>query len=894
MRNILAILCCIAFVSTGSLATAKESNAFAGPTAPADTQSPIDFANAQAFVSKYCVSCHGPDAEEGDRRFDSLVEQPTNRTDLSGASLEAWHEVLDRVNLADMPPEDAPRQPTDEERLFISESLTKLLSQIKHDSSATAQTVLRRLNRVEYDAAIRDVLAIDEMLADPSSEFVPDEKVHQFQNIGQSLVISNVLMGQYLDASGRYLEHAMAKLASPPKPKTWKFTAPFFKEYGQNDGLNRPGEYQHLRENPSYEHGYLWLQKFGQGVPASGHYKIRIRANAIHRDYPYKDWIIDVPREDPLRLGIVATDTAAEKMTSNHSSDKTLAVFTMADDEPQWFETTAWLDQGYAPRFTYPNGPAKIKYMRHLLMHHHRDSFKGFIKDRVHLFHSMHPDYDKIEGPKLEAVFLDEQERLKQSGQPYDVFGSDHSIHTDEAWSQFFSEYQGPRIRVYEIEISGPVTTMSANEHRVAEFFPDQPPTLRSANQLINQFASRAYRRPTNDEELQPIHDFYKQRMQATGDHLDALRLSYQSILCSPSFLYHRTKAGPLDHHEMASRLSFFLWSQPPDEELRRLADQERLLDPKILREQTNRLLDDPRNQKMVASFIDAWLQLGKLGTMPPSRDEHPEYFNERLEEAMRKETQLFVSDMLHRNVGVSVLIDNDYTFLNSSLARLYDIPNVHGHEFRRVPLDTNWRGGLLGQGSVLTATANGIDTSPVLRGVWVLESLLGTPPSPPPPDVEPIEPDTRGAVTIRQQLQQHRDVATCANCHKRIDPPGFALESYDEIGRYREQYLLDGAWKRPGPPVDPSGQLGSGESFDNIVELKRHLMSRLDRVTQNLASSLLTHATGRLDDPADRADMLNLLQSLPKSPATHDREAHGVGMRTLLHAIVQSEAMRR
>ncbi|MCO8122144.1 DUF1592 domain-containing protein [Stieleria sp. TO1_6] len=866
---------------------------FIASTVAADPISSADFAKAQSFVQSYCVSCHGPDAEEGDRQFDSLIG-----TELDGDSIEAWHEILDRVNLADMPPEDAPKRPSDAERLEVSEMLTQLLSQVRQ-ADAKPQTVLRRLNRLEYDSAMRKVLALDNMLFDPSSEFVPDEKYHEYRNLGQTLVLSDVLMSQYLTASGQYLDRAISKRQKSPPRQKLTFKAPFYKtNNGQADGLDRPGEYQHLRENPTYQNGYLWIKKLHQGVQTSGYYTIRVKANAINRDHPYLDWILDVPKQDPLQLGVVATSASAKDFDTNDASDQSLDVFTLPDDEPQWFETVAWIDKGYSIRFTFPNGPLKIKNMRHSLMHKHRDLFPGFIRDRVHVFHTMHPDYDKVEGAKLAKEFLAEQERLKLAGKPYDVFGVDHSIHTRAAWSQFYSEYQGPRIRVHEIELIGPVSRMSPEEKAVAQFFPDKKPFAEDAKNLIGRFARRAFRHPVDPDEVQPFIDFYNTQALEGVDHIEALKLVYQAVLCSPSFLYHRTREGLLDDHDLATRLSFFLWSEPPDAELRTLAVQGRLRDPEILRQQTDRLLADPRHMEMVRPFVDAWLRLAKLGTMLPDRVEHPEYFNERLEEAMRTETQMFIADMIRRDVGVSALIDSDYSFLNASLARLYGIDGVEGHEFRRVKFNNRVRGGLLGQAAVLTASANGIDTSPVLRGVWVLECLLGTPPSPPPPDIEPIEPDTRGATTIRQQLAKHRDVATCANCHKRIDPPGFALESFDEIGRYRERYLLDGPWKRPGPVVDPSGELPSGQAFENIISLKQLLLPKLDLVTRNVATNLLTHASGRLDDPSDRADVLKLMQALPPNPSVTAEDAYrrpyGVGLRSLIHAVVQSDAFRR
>ncbi len=840
-----------------------------------------DLANIRGFVNKYCVSCHGTESQEGDRRFDML-----SSVTIEPKQSEAWHEILDRLNLADMPPEDAKLQPTDAQRLAMSQQLTRLLVNAKNSEPAKPQTVLRRLNRDEYDAAMRSVLGLETMLDDPTTEFTPDQNVDHFRNIGDTLVLSDVLLTNYLDASRRYLNHAIANSQAKTPTQTRNFSAPFCRSMPNPDGQDRPGEYQHLRENATDKHGYLWLSKMGHGLPASGWYEVRVRAEAIDRDHPYRDNIINTSRQDPLQLAIVATDTSAGDMYNNNPTDKTLAVIDVADNDPQWYTITKWFDQGYTPRLSFPNGPAKIKYMRHKLMRQHRELFPTFLRDRVHVFATMHPDYDKVEGPKLEKAFLAEQDRLKAAGKPYDTFGTAHRMHTEEAWMDFYSEYRGPRLRIHEVQVKGPLARETAEQKAVASFFPHSKPTTAAAEKLINQFATRAFRRPATVKATKPILKLYLKQLEAGHEHIDAIRVAYQALLCSPEFLYHRTQKGPLHQHDLASRLSFFLWSAPPDTELRQLADEGKLNDPATLRAQTERLLRDERSAGMIASFTDAWLQLDKLGTMLPSHSEHPRYFNDRLEESMRTETRTYIADAIKRDLGVSVLIDSDYSFLNASLARLYGVQGVEGSHVRRVALNDPRRGGLLGQASILTATANGIDTSPVLRGVWVLECLLGTPPSPPPPDIEPLEPDTRGTTTIREQLTAHREVATCAACHSRIDPPGFALESFDEIGQFRKNYLLDGAWRRQGPEVDPSGKLPSGETFDDIVQLKQHLMKRLDLVKRNLASKLLVHATGRLDDPFDKTSVLKLLQS-------HANQ-NDVGIRTLIHSIVQSEAFAR
>ena len=855
-----------------------------------------------AFVGKYCTSCHGESLQEADRRFDDL-----SASGVTADQAEAWHEILGRLNLGDMPPADAPMQPSAKERIEMVERLTAALS----DAAAadrSEQTVFRRLNRAEYDAAMRAALGLEAMLSDPTADFTPDEAVENFRNVGQTLVLSDFLLNRYLDSSNQYLDFARALATANranARPETIRLVAPFCRSMPNPDGLDRPGEYQHIRENATDNFGYVWFNKLRRGVKRSGNYRIKVRASAINRAHPYEDYIIRVPIEDPIQMSIVAGDTRQGDMASNNPTDRVLAVMDIEDDAPKWYETTAWLDKHWQPRLGYPNGPVRIKYMRHMLMRDHRDLFPRFLKDHVHVFHDMHPDYDKKTAPAMVEKFLAEQEELRKAGKPYDVFGIDHRLHTTEAWNQFYSEYRGPRIRVFEVEIEGPLAangdkTAKVKSASIAEqMFPEnfQP---NSAGTLIAKLANRAWRRPAKDAELAPFTQLFEEQVENGQSPSDALQIAYQAVLCSPSFLYHRTRAGELDQYEFANRLSFFLWGTPADKTLIQLAAAGQLRAPATLKQQISRMLDDPRNETMIANFTDAWLQLSKLGTMLPNREEHPKYFNERLEDSMRTETRMFFQDAISHNAHVSVLVDSDYSFLNASLARLYQIDGVEGHEFQRVALPDHRRGGLLGQASVLTATANGIDTSPVVRGVWVLECLLGTPPADPPPDIEPIEPDIRGATTIREQLAKHRHVATCNHCHRRIDPPGFALEAFDEIGQYRDRYVIREGWREtPGQPIDCTGTLSSGESFSDVAQMKTLLMERLDLVATNLASKLLTHATGRIDDPQDKADILGIVSELAKESQVTDyqslrKQPGGIRIATLIQKIVSSDAFAR
>ena len=463
-------------------------------------------------------------------------------------------------------------------------------------------------------------------------------------------------------------------------------------------------------------------------------------------------------------------------------------------------------------------------------------------------------------------------------------------MHTDEAWSDFYAEYRGPRIRVFEMRLTGPLKPDDAPEK--TEWFDDgRSVSPHECRDRLNEFASRAFRRPLRDGEIDPFVSLARSMSSGSSDKespldisADAMRSAYQAILCSPAFTYHRTDSGPLDQHALANRLAFFLSGSPADSRLMNLAGRGELSRHELLETEVERFVEAAEFPAVVGRWAEAWFHLDSLGQMLPDRTEHPRYYNEQWERFMREETVHYLVNAFRRDAAPGVLIDSDYTFLNGPLARLYGIDGISGAKLRRHRLDRSLRGGLMTQASVLTASANGIDTSPVLRGVWVLECLLGTPPSPPPPDVEPIEPDTRGTTTIREQLAAHREVATCAACHAKIDPPGFALEQFDEVGRFRERYERFAEWRNlPGPPVDPSGKLYGGDAFADVRELKRQLALREDLVRKNLLSKLLISATGRIDAPSDRAEVSRLA-----------RELDGAGMRQLIRAVVMSDAFAR
>lgn len=515
--------------------------------------------------------------------------------------------------------------------------------------------------------------------------------------------------------------------------------------------------------------------------------------------------------------------------------------------------------------------------MRKYLVRNYPEHFQEFIHNWTIPGDGLYPyPIEEAEARRIEA---EANLIATEVGRVLTTEGTSNKFNRRDGWAAFYRGYQGPKIRVFEIDLEGPFYDSWPSPGYRA-LFGNYEPTIQNARTILQRFADTAFRRPVASEKLDILQDLVLSKHRGGASALKALKIGFRAILCSPDFLYLREPEGRLDDYALASRLSYFLWSTQPDSELIRLAAAGRLSNPEILEEQTRRMLLDKRARAFTEHFTARWLELYKIGTMPPSDKEFKSYYVDGLEHSMKKETRHFFTHLLKNNLPLSHFLDSEYTFVDGGLARLYGMEGIHGPDFQMVSLKSNpHRGGLLGQASILTASANGIDTSPVIRGIWVLENILGTPPSPPPPDVEPLEPDIRGATTIRDQLDKHRKVETCYECHRKIDPLGFALENYDPIGGWRDYYPRG---SKTGPLIDNSGQLPNGTQFQNVNELKKVLSERIDQFTRCLTEKLLAYSMGRTLEFTDRPEVDAIVE---------DIQEQGLGMRDLVLRVVQSEA---
>lgn len=467
-------------------------------------------------------------------------------------------------------------------------------------------------------------------------------------------------------------------------------------------------------------------------------------------------------------------------------------------------------------------------------------------------------------------------------------------------WQNKGATYTGPGLAVQWVEVTGPLEATewppATRKQLLGDVDLDRG-TMADAERVLLQFAPRAFRRPVSQAELAPYLQLVRDRLDKKVLFADALRVGLKAILVSPRFLLLDEQPGKLDDYALASRLSYFLWSTMPDEDLLAVAATGKLSQPAVMREQVERMLNHTKARALTEDFTGQWLSLRNIEFTTPDARLYPE-FDEWLQVSMLRETHAFFDELLQNDLSVLNFVDSDFAMLNERLAKHYNIPGVTGLDIRRVALQPDWhRGGVLTQASVLKVTANGTTTSPVIRGAWIADRILGQPVPPPPANVAAVEPDIRGTKTIRDQLAKHRDDATCAACHTQMDPLGFALENYDVIGGWRERYRISPErgqrfdsmtltvnqrdFRVPiGPRVYAGDMLADGRKFGDLGELKKLLLSEPDHVARGLAEKLLIYATGHGLEITDEAVV---------SKIVGNTKSKNYGFRTLIHEIVQS-----
>jgi len=779
----------------------------AGPEAKTGPDARHYDEQVRPFLVRHCQECHGGEKPKGDFRLGQLSPDFTGQ-----ANRERWAAVLEQLRTGAMPPKSKPRPP-EKEALALAGWIDGRMAAAEADQRATqGRVVLRRLNRVEYENTLRDLLGVSVDL----KELLPqDSSAGGFDNVGKALHISSFLMERYLEAADTALNMA---IANGPKPATIK------KRYSLKDT-----------------------------------HQVKTRSERVFR----------------------LLDDTVVCFSSSHWQAVTLSPFYPPDRGDYRFRISA-------SGFQSSGKPVTYRVDAGLMLMTGKPHLVGYF------------DAPADQPAVVEFVdYLEARNTIRilpyglAAAQTVDKVGAD--------------DYQGPGLAVQWVEVEGPLhdTWPPASHRRIFGDLPQAPlpgnrnrmevvskAPLADAERILRDFARRAFRRPVTDDDLRPFVALVKNKLDKKLSFEQAVRVGLMAVLVSPEFLFLREKPGQLDDFALASRLSYFLWSTMPDEELLTLAEQRKLARPDTVRRQVERMLKDPKAAAFTENFVGQWLGLRDIDFTEPSHILYPE-FDHMLKVSMVRETELFFAEVLKNDLSLTNFVASDFTMLNGRLAKHYGIPAVEGWAFRKVPLPPeSHRGGVLTMASVLKVTANGTNTSPVLRGTWVMDRILGTPPPRPPADVPALEPDIRGATTIREQLAKHRQIASCAACHAKIDPPGFALESFDVIGGWRENYrtsgrgqtvILDGR-RMPylkGPKVDPSDVLPDGQQFQNIDEFKQLLLKDKDQLARSLTEKLLTYGTGGAPQAADKTEAEAIVGKV------RDKN---YGLRTLVHEIVQSK----
>jgi hypothetical protein len=651
-------------------------------------------------------------------------------------------------------------------------------------------TGTRRLNRTEYANAIRDLLAVE---IDAESLLPADDSRHGFDNIGDVLTISPLLSERYLSAARKISRLAIGDPAFGPVVET--YDVPKYL-------------YQDTQMSPDLPFGSRGGVAIRHRFPLDGEYEIQIRLHRNHREFIRG---LAEPHQLDVRLDGANIHRFAVGGETKGKSAPVFSTAAQGDIPQELYERNA--DDALNFRFAAKAGTRLVGI--------------AFLDEAL-----------ATEGPLLQ--------RMTQ----YD-----------------FTQYKGGKPAVASVTISGPYNAEGVGDtpsrQRIFVCAPsgsaDEEPCAR---RILTTLAHRAYRRPITDQDLEPLLSLYGEG-RSRGGFEAGIETAMERILAGPEFLFRvesnpagvaRGAAHRISDLELASRLSFFLWSSLPDDELLSLAESGRLQDAAVFEQQVRRMLADARSAALVKNFAGQWLYLRNLRSISPDPEVFP-YFDDNLRDAFRQETELFFESMLREDRSVLDLLDADYTFVNERLARHYGIPNVYGSHFRRVTLSDDRRKGLLGQGSILTVTSYANRTSPVTRGKWVLENILGTPPPPPPANVPALRErnESGKALSMRQAMEQHRANPVCAACHRVMDPLGFALENFDGIGRYRTTDAK--------AAIDPSGTLPDGTPFEGAAGLRKVLREkRSEQFVLTVTERILTYGLGRgvefTDAPAIRKIM--------------------------------------
>ncbi|MEI8212476.1 MAG: DUF1592 domain-containing protein [Planctomycetota bacterium] len=787
-------------------------------------------AHLQKLIAQYCSECHV--RENANTDFRIVADEPIDFRSASARS--HWSEVVHVLNSHEMPPETAP-QPSDEDVSLLADWITDGIVGAER-SLRENQVVLRRLNRIEYKNTIRDLVGVDVDV----SGFPQDPPASGFDNIGAALSISPMQMELYLDTAQKIMDAALVDREAPSTIR-WKFEV----DSGNDDSNRVPTDGQ----NPIVNGGNLpVIDGFKKMHHASWDKTLNVRDFAVKEGGTYV-LRIRAFGEIPSRDQVVASAKLAlekrfqDQMKENPKGEK-------------WHREAMERDlEHFRNDRMYDYGPPRLKLIQDLAGQPRTIAEVDIDAPRnaPRIYEFPIPFTTDRAGITIEYAY------------------SIPSV-LENFWMQNQDSFARPELYVDWIELEGPIHPQWPPEaHRRCVPNPiDESNEKDRIEETIGRFVRRAFRRPVSRAEVAPYVKIYSEARGQQQSPIRSLRAALGSVLVSPHFLYlieteSNSDTHRINSHQLASRLSYFLWSAPPDAELVQVANQGNLTDDAVLREQTARMLADARSEELVKNFCDQWLSLREIGANPPAPDLYPHY-DRHLETSMIEEGRALFRTILREGRHALEFVDPDYVVINERLARFYDVEGVRGDHFRSVPLVANRnRGGILTQAGMLTVTSNGTRTSPVKRGTWILKNILGSDPGLPVANAGDIAPKVPGIdkATVRQRLEIHRQLPQCARCHDKIDPLGLALENFNASGGYREQegFGYKGRIERDDPRIDASAKLPDGTTVDGPAELKKAIRDQENAFLRCLAQKLLTYSLGRELTLADEPDIRRIVE---------------------------------
>jgi len=707
------------------------------------------------------------------------------------ADAETWEKVVRKLRAGMMPPAGLPRPAKPVMSAFLA-GLETSLDRAAAVKPNPGAPALHRMNRGEYANSIRDLIAVN---IDAANLLPADDSSEGFDNIADVLGVSPALLERYIGAAAKISRLAIGDPDTSPTAATYKARG----DLSQND---------QIEGLPAGTRGGMLIH---HTFPLDGEYNFRVAL--LKGNY---GWWGEAAKGQQIEVTVNGERVVLEDLPS------------------------------HVYYYMRPSGPAAQG---------RGGAGGGTPSVQFKLAMKAGPQTIGVDFIKPDAAAVDDIfQRFDAAGTSELNLGYQHGFTTVP--------------HVASLDITGPYNATGPGDtpsrRRIFICHPtSEADEIPCARKIISTFARRAYRRPVTDPDLEDLLSFY-QSGRNKGAFDTGIEMALMRVLADPEFVfrYERDPAGlpagashRVSDLELASRLSFFLWSSIPDDELLDLAIQGKLKDPAVLERQVRRMLADSRSQALVTNFAGQWLYLRELKNSSPDSLTFPD-FDDNLRQAFQRETELFFQSIVHEDRSVLDLLNADYTFVNERLAKHYEIPNVYGNEFRRVTLENDARRGLLGQGSILLVTSVANRTSPVARGKWILENILGSPPPLPPPNVPPLKENAVGTAvaSVRERMEEHRSNPVCASCHKLMDPIGFSLENFDAVGHWRD---IDSGFK-----IDASGQLVDGSKLDGPASLRKALLSYPDAFTGTMTEKLLMYAVGRelhyYDMPVVRAIMAN------------------------------------